>query len=237
MKYAVWLVLVVLCLSTGCASVAENNENRSTVEETIGLESVTSYATNAPMQTPQETPSATPVVTKPTATGMGDDDLFTDLPAAVLTQPRIVVRKSERRLLLYDGDTLVARMRIGLGRNPEGHKQQEGDSRTPEGEYYICTRNDQSSYYLSLGVSYPGIKDAEAGLAAGVITQTQYDDIVEAITTGKRPPWNTPLGGEIMLHGHGSGSDWTLGCVALENDDMDVLWKHCAIGTAVTIVP
>jgi hypothetical protein len=77
-----------------------------------------------------------------------------------LQHARIVVRKSRRILELWDGNTLIGSYSVGLGWTPEGPKRAEGDGRTPEGEYYVCLRNPNSSYYLSLGLSYPNKDDA-----------------------------------------------------------------------------
>jgi len=158
-------------------------------------------------------------------------------PADTVLNPRIVVKKAERTLALYDGEKLVAVYPIGLGFTPEGHKKREGDGATPEGEYTICTRNEKSKFYKSLGLSYPNAEDAEAGLADGLIDEATYKRIVKSIEDMQCPPWNTPLGGEIFIHGHGAGSDWTAGCIALGDADMEALWQRCQIGTPVTIYP
>ena len=152
-------------------------------------------------------------------------------------QVSIVVKKSERVLELWQGGELVDSFPIGLGWAPEGHKQVEGDGKTPEGEYYVCVRNSNSSFYLSLGVSYPNKEDAEAALADGRIDRATYERIKRAIENGQRPDWNTALGGAIMIHGHGSASDWTAGCIAVENEIMDLLFDYCALGTKITILP
>ena len=148
----------------------------------------------------------------------------------------IVVKKSERLLELWQGGALVESFPIGLGWAPEGHKQVEGDGKTPEGEYYVCVRNHNSSFYLSLGVSYPNKEDAEAALADGRIDRATYERIKRAIENGQRPDWNTALGGAIMIHGHGSSSDWTAGCIAVENEVMDLLFDYCSLGTKITIL-
>ncbi len=161
--------------------------------------------------------------------------------AAIPSQPvvtgavNIKVYKENRVLELWQGDQLKGEYRIGLGFSPTGHKEREGDGKTPEGSYYVCLKNPNSSFYLSLGVSYPGISDAKNGLDAGRITQRQYNDIHARISAGTTPPWNTPLGGQIMIHGHGSSSDWTAGCIAVDNDVMDILWEHCKVGTKIDI--
>ncbi|MDD4494596.1 MAG: L,D-transpeptidase family protein [Eubacteriales bacterium] len=148
-----------------------------------------------------------------------------------------MVKKADRALKLWDGDTLFGTYSIGLGWNPEGDKQVEGDGRTPEGNYYVCVRNSQSSFYLSLGVSYPNKEDAKEALDAGTINKSTYDQIVEAIENGSQPPWNTAMGGAVMIHGLGGNRDWTAGCVAVDNDVMDILWKHCKVGTPIIIEP
>jgi len=149
----------------------------------------------------------------------------------------IRVKKGERLLELRKGDTLVGSFSIGLGRNPEGHKQREGDGRTPEGEYYVCVKNYNSSFYLSLGVSYPNKVDAAAALEDGRIDRAVYNRIVDAIDKGQQPDWYTPLGGEIMIHGHGGSRDWTAGCIAVDNEVMDILFEYCSVGTKITILP
>lgn len=149
----------------------------------------------------------------------------------------IIVKKSERTLELWQGKTLIISEPIGLGFSPVGHKQVEGDGKTPEGEYYVCVRNYQSAYYLSLGVSYPNKVDAAAALADGRINNATYESIANAIDNGECPNWYTPLGGAIMIHGEGSSSDWTAGCIGVENDVMDILFEYCPVRTRITILP
>lgn len=152
-------------------------------------------------------------------------------------RPRIVVVKREKALLLFDGGTPAARIRIALGRNAVGPKEREGDLRTPEGVYAVCVRNDQSKYHLALGLNYPNATDAQRGLSAGLINENQYEDILDKISRRLRPPWDTPLGGEIMIHGGGADRDWTAGCIALDNEGIDFLWRFAPIGTEVEIIP
>jgi murein L,D-transpeptidase YafK len=154
-----------------------------------------------------------------------------------LKDPRIIVIKSKRQLELYSDGSVVRTYRVGLGLNPVADKQREGDRATPEGEFYIFTRNPKSAYYLSLGISYPNIEDAERGLRTGLITRTQHDKIVSAIRNKTAPPQYTSLGGLIYIHGNGAASDWTWGCIALENEDIRELYDSVDIGTPVTIKP
>ncbi len=154
-----------------------------------------------------------------------------------LKNPRIVVLKSKRRLELYSDGALVRNYKIGLGLNPVPDKLQQGDRATPEGDFYIFTRNDKSAFYLSLGISYPNVEDAERGLRDGLISRSQHDAIVRAIKRKATPPQHTRLGGDIYIHGNGASSDWTWGCVALENEHVKELFNAVPVGTPVTIKP
>jgi murein L,D-transpeptidase YafK len=152
-----------------------------------------------------------------------------------LKDPRIVVIKSKRQLKLYSAESLVRTYKVGLGLNPVEDKKRQGDRATPEGDFYIFTKNNRSAYYLSLGLSYPNIEDAERGLRDGLISRTQHHVIVKAIKRKATPPQNTALGGDIYIHGNGASSDWTWGCVALENEDMRELFDSVQVGTPVSI--
>jgi len=152
-----------------------------------------------------------------------------------LLNPRIVVMKSKRQLLLYADDKVVRTYAVGLGFNPMDDKIKEGDGATPEGKFYVFTRNEQSKYYLSLGISYPNTEDAERGLRDGLITEEQYRQIIDANQKRVMPPQNTPLGGLIYIHGNGSEKDWTLGCVALDDPKMKELFDAVPVGTEVLI--
>lgn len=154
-----------------------------------------------------------------------------------LINPRILIRKSERKLYLYDGDRLIKTYNHALGFAPVGDKEVQGDGKTPEGDFYIFTKNPKSRFYLSLGVSYPNREDAERGLKQNLITRRQYDAIVKAIAAKKTPLQNTRLGGEIYIHGGGTSSDWTLGCVALSNEDVKELFDAIPVGISVRIEP
>lgn len=154
-----------------------------------------------------------------------------------LKEPRIVVSKSKRQLELYSDGVVVRTYRVGLGFNPVQDKKHEGDGATPEGDFYIFTRNDKSAYHLSLGLSYPNVEDADRGLRDGLISRKEYEAIVKANKRKATPPQNTALGGLIYIHGNGAKSDWTLGCVALENEDIRELFAAVPVGTPVTIRP
>ncbi len=159
------------------------------------------------------------------------------LPVAQITNPKIYVIKGERRLCVVQDKTLVREYHIGLGPSPRGDKYYRGDGRTPEGEYFVCSKNSASQYYKSLGINYPSPRHAEDALGAGVISYGDYCSIVRANDAKKLPPPNTALGGLIMIHGGGSYGDWTLGCVAVPNRAMDELFEVASVGTPIYIMP
>ncbi len=154
----------------------------------------------------------------------------------------IRIYKERRDLELLSDGEVIATYSVGLGGWPWDTKNVKGDSRTPEGSYYVCVRNANSRFHLALGLSYPNKEDAVRGLENGVITKKQKQAIDRAIDAGEKPPWNTGLGGEIMIHGaseDGKGAewDWTAGCIAVEDAVIDILWEYCRLGTEVTIEP
>ena len=152
-----------------------------------------------------------------------------------LVNPQIVVSKSKRQLWLHAGGAVVRTYRIALGTNPVDDKVRQGDRSTPEGDFYVCVKNARSNFYLSLGLSYPNIEDAERGLRDKIITRAVRNRIVRAIQNKQRPPWDTALGGEIFIHGGGTEGDWTWGCIALANPDIKELFDAIPMGTSVRI--
>jgi len=137
---------------------------------------------------------------------------------------KIVVHKAERRLDLLRGGQVIKTYHIALGRHPLGQKIEEGDGRTPEGTYFIDRRNEASDYHLALHISYPDQFDMRRAAAHHV----------------------SP-GGAIMIHGQPSyltpadrlhlKQDWTAGCIALSNADIDELWRLVDDGVPVDIYP
>lgn len=155
------------------------------------------------------------------------DDLTRTDPESVNQQKRIVVEKEIRVLSLYLGDHLLKEYGVSLSVKPEGDKEVRGDLKTPEGEFYVALKNPNSSYHLSLLISYPNIEDAERGLESGLINQYQHDRIVNKINSCEVPPQGTILGNSLTIHGGGGGPDefdWTWGCVAVDNNEMDEIY-------------
>ena len=150
-------------------------------------------------------------------------DLTAELPAE-LQFDRLVVYKSARRLTAYAEGRAVREYHIALGWAPEGHKQMQGDGKTPEGVYFVDGKNPNSQYYKNLGVSYPNDQDRAAAAALGV----------------------SP-GGDIKIHGLPAGQghlgavhwmqDWTAGCIAVSNEEIDELYARTPVGAAIEIRP
>ncbi len=136
---------------------------------------------------------------------------------------RIVVEKSARMLSTFRSGTLVKQYRIALGQNPIGAKEQEGDRKTPEGIYAVDGRNAASDFHLALHISYPSTEDSTRAVARGV-----------------------DPGSDVEIHGlpngHGStdfhpDTDWTAGCIAVTDKEIDELWQIVPLGTVVEITP
>ncbi len=160
----------------------------------------------------------------------------TPLPKPLIS-PRLVIHKRDRLLSVYSETEEIRTFPIGLGPRPYGPKRHEHDGRTPEGSYYVCSKNPNSKYYLALGISYPNAEDAALGLQNRLISRRQYEQIIQAIASQSCPPWDTALGGAIVIHGRGASADWTLGCVGLEDGDMRVLFDAIPVGTPIIIEP
>lgn len=150
----------------------------------------------------------------------------------LITDYHLKVLKDERKLILLKGNTRVSEYPIALGFNPGDDKIKLGDGCTPEGRFYICQviKNPKPSETygpVSLRISYPTIEDARRGLKNKLITKTQYLSIVKAVHRGRMPPQNTTLGGSIKIHGGdgGASGDWTLGCMAMNNPDIQKLFN------------
>lgn len=129
---------------------------------------------------------------------------------------QIYVAKERRKMYLISGTDVLASYDVGLGFSPDGHKAAEGDGRTPEGMYVIDRRNPRSAFHLSLGISYPNTADRAAAAAAGV-----------------KP------GGDIFIHGTagngGRNRDWTAGCIAVTDEEMEHIFAMVPVGTPIYI--
>ena len=154
-----------------------------------------------------------------------------------LDSARLVVRKKQRQAELYSGQQLIKTYTIALGEHPEGTKQTIGDNRTPEGQYYICTCLYRSVHHVFLGINYPNGDDAQKGLAQGHITPAVQTQVQRSERRQCKPAWDTPLGGSVGVHGGGTRDDWTEGCIALENTDIEEICLATHYWTPVEILP
>lgn len=132
---------------------------------------------------------------------------------------RVLVYKENRKMYLMHNEEVLASYEIGLGFAPEGDKEIEGDGKTPEGDYVIDRRNPNSEFHLSIGVSYPNDEDRK-----------------NAKALGERP------GGDIFIHGRpwkyrSGGQDWTAGCIAVTNDEIEDIYAMVRNGTLISIYP
>lgn len=133
---------------------------------------------------------------------------------------QIVVNKGDRAMYLLSGRKMLKTYDIGLGSQPSGHKLFEGDGRTPEGMYFISHQNPNSQYHLSLGISYP-----------------DPEDKARAMMLGQQP------GGDIMIHGRGpfgakqTARDWTAGCIAVDDEEIEEIFAMVRPGVPIVIYP
>jgi len=137
---------------------------------------------------------------------------------------KIIIQKAARTLSVTDNGNTAFSCRIALGSQPQGPKRAQGDGCTPEGSYFICLVKENGKYGRSLGLSYPNAQDAQRAFGEGRIDERTLVNVQTACAENRRPPWGSPLGGEIYIHEGGTASDWTAGCIALETSDMDRLF-------------
>ena len=157
---------------------------------------------------------------------------------------RIEVWKGERTLVAYCKRGAMRKMHIALGREDVGPKTSSNDQRTPEGQYQISGPARPGRFHLFIPIDYPSLRDAEKALAAGRISAAAYARIVEAIERGRLPPQDTALGGYLGFHGEGERwrgdskhLDWTYGCIAVTDAEIEFLATRTEPGVAVRIHP
>ena len=155
------------------------------------------------------------------------------------------MEKSSQTVYVFKGERILERYPADLGTNFFADKERRGSVRepdhwrTPDGVFFVVRKNPYSKFYKALVLNYPNAEDAERGLASGLISKAQHDAIISAENDFRMPPMNTALGGWIEIHGDGTGarSNWTQGCIAVENGHMDELWRWVEVGTPVFVVP
>jgi hypothetical protein len=157
---------------------------------------------------------------------------------------QIVVHKRERRLVAHCDPGPAIVMNVALGRDPAGPKRASGDRRTPEGSYTVSGPASKSRFHRFIPIAYPSREDADAALASGLITRSDHARIVARHRQGRPPPQDTALGGGLGFHGEGprwrgdsADVDWTLGCIAVRDHEIDFLAERVTLGTPVRIEP
>jgi murein L,D-transpeptidase YafK len=152
--------------------------------------------------------------------------------------PVIEVWKGQRRMELRHDRALIREFKIVLGQAPKDTKLIRGDMRTPVGRYYVSEKH-VSRFHRFLGINYPNLDDAERGYGDRLIDAVQWADIFVANLRGEAPTWRTLLGGRVGIHGYGERPylpvDWTQGCIAVSNDDIEFLYDFAPVGTPVII--
>lgn len=147
---------------------------------------------------------------------------------------QLTVKQGMRTLKVFNN--------IAIGRKGAGFKTHVGDDITPIGEFRIAWINDKSPYYRFFGFNYPNRHNADEGMAWGLIDRSTRQQIIAAHDAGKIPPQNTVLGGQIGIHGLGAADEeihrlmnWTHGCIALTNEQIDTLSRYLKIGVRVEV--
>ncbi len=162
-----------------------------------------------------------------------------------ITHPIIVINRLTYSLMLYQDTVLIKTYRANFGRNVNAPKTAAGDLSTPVGNYKICRIDTASKYYKFFEINYPNLSDASEALRKGSITQAQFDTLKYDNDKGICPDPDTPLGGNMGIHGIGKlnyifrflpfNYNWTDGSVAISNEGIDELYSVVKKGTNVTI--
>jgi len=157
---------------------------------------------------------------------------------------RLVVWKRRHVLEVRYGGKVVRRYRVSLGLDPVGAKESRGDRKTPVGSYYVYEKRPSERFRWFLALNYPDSDDADRAFGRGRISADTWADIWIADRFHHQPPWDTPLGAFVGIHGTGAegrrarlrqASDWTDGCIALGDRDVDELYEMTPVGTPVEI--
>ena len=157
----------------------------------------------------------------------------------------IIVIKSRQELDVVRGDQIIKQYRIAYGKGGNGPKRVQGDSKTPVGVYRIINFRNNSNFHYFMQLDYPNLLDAWYGYKNNIITAMEFKEIANAYKSRQAPPQDTRLGGNIGIHGLGAATterlkihevfNWTNGCIALTNDQINDLKQYVSIGTKVVI--
>ena len=165
------------------------------------------------------------------------------LPLAALSRVHVVIDTDHGRLeVIKDGKPELSLENISVGRYGTTRSKSRGDGKTPLGRFRVRQIKKDERFHYFITLDYPDRRRADNALAAGLITQAQHRQIRSALQAREMPPQDTPLGGYIGLHGIGEGNpeiharfNWTRGCIALTDEQLDLLLGWIAIDTPVEI--
>jgi murein L,D-transpeptidase YafK len=167
------------------------------------------------------------------------------LPAQAIEEYELLIKRSEKKLIVQKDGKAVRSFHVALGSGGSKPKLESGDRKTPMGKYHIVQVRDSDRFHLFMQLDYPSVRDAINALKEDRITKDEYRSILDAHIFGKLPPQNTSLGGAIGIHGIGVETkdkveihrlaNWTQGCIALRNNEIEQLTHYVSKGTSVTI--
>jgi len=177
--------------------------------------------------------------------GFAPSDLAAESRPSSAQEISITVFKGRHELWLYRGTERLKIYRIFWGSSPGANKEKRGDNRTPIGNCRVVEKTENGKFHRFLAINYPNLQDADRAYDQGTITADDWVKILQAEGTGAKPPWNTPLGGLLGIHGIGENEklklgliedmDWTNGCIALTNREVDELYRIVPLGAPVRI--
>lgn len=172
-------------------------------------------------------------------------NMLFSLTAKASENVELLILRSSHTLIVKQGDVTLRTFKVAFGSGGKKAKLREGDHTTPKGTYSINIVRDSERFHLFMQLNYPNMNDAQRALKTKLISRKQYQDILDAQLEGRMPPQNTGLGGAIGIHGIGVETkdkieihqlaDWTQGCIAMRNDEVEVLSRYISRGTKVTI--
>ena len=152
--------------------------------------------------------------------------------------PFVLIRKRNREMLVLSEDIVVATYPVGIGRATIGIKLNAKDQKTPEGQYYICRKDENNRFHLFLQINYPSPDDAKRGAVQQIVKTDEETRINAAWQENACPPTDTALGGPLGIHGFGAESSWTTdGSISMHNPHIEELFWNIATGTSVAILP
>ncbi|MFT7235402.1 MAG: murein L,D-transpeptidase YafK [Methylophagaceae bacterium] len=166
--------------------------------------------------------------------------------SAITDEVSLLLLRSTNTLYVKKGRFILKSFKVALGSGGRYAKLREGDGRTPTGKYKIMQIRESGRFHLFMQLNYPNIQDAKRALIEKNITQAEYRLVLDAHIFGRQPPQNLMLGGAIGIHGIGlenkekvkihQNIDWTEGCIALRNAEVEELSEYVSVGTVINIV-